>query len=438
MTRHCVAVAYSGGRDSTALLHATSRAAQQLGVQVVALHVHHGLSAHADAWLVHCEQQCAGWAAAGMPVRLVFRRLKGKPAKGESVEAWARTARYQALQQMAQETGVKLILLAQHRRDQAETWLLQALRGAGVAGLAAMPEVAERAGLIWARPWLNHGREAVDAYLQAHALNCIEDDSNADPRFARNRIRLALWPQLLAAFPLAESALAMSAAWAQEALALQQEVAQADLAKLCDARGLRIKEWSALSPARRSNALRTWLQQKAGQSAPASLVQRLLCEVPQDQAPASWFFGGGHVRRYRGRMSFSPAALPAAVSARRGEISIGRAGRYRLADWGGCLLVRRVAEGGVPLALLDRAQVREREGGEQFQRTPKSSARSLKKAYQAAGVAAWERDGPLLFAGEHLLFVPGLGIDARALAAPGLAQVDLSWLPDPALRQSTD
>ncbi len=153
-----------------------------------------------------------------------------------------------------------MILLAQHRRDQAETWLLQALRGAGVAGLAAMPALARRAGLSWARPWLDHPREAVEAYLRAHALSCIEDDSNADARFARNRIRLALWPQVLAVFPQAEVALAMAATWSQEALALQQEVAQADLAMLCDAQGLRIKEWLKLPPARRSNALRAWLR----------------------------------------------------------------------------------------------------------------------------------------------------------------------------------
>lgn len=430
MSRPCVAVAYSGGRDSTALLHATARAARDLGVQVVALHVHHGLSPFADAWVLHCQQQCAAWQAEGLPLRLQFVRLGGKPAKGESVEAWARDARYLALQAMAQESGVDLILLAQHRRDQAETWLLQALRGAGVAGLAAMPGLALRAGLSWARPWLDHPREAVDAYLRAHALSCIEDDSNADARFARNRIRLELWPQVLAAFPQAERALAMSAAWAQEALALQQEVAQTDLAMLCDAQGLRITEWLKLSPARRSNALRAWLRQATGQGAPASLVQRLLRELPQDLTPASWPMAGGQLRRYRGRFKFSPAAAAGAAGVRSAAINIGRAGRYPLPAWGGCLLVQRVREGGVPLALLMGAELREREGREHFQRAPKSTPRSLKKTYQSAGLAAWERAGPLLFAGEQLLFVPGLGIDARALAAPGVAQVRLSWLPD--------
>ena len=430
MTAYRVAVAYSGGRDSTALLHATASAAQRLGLQVFGLHVHHGLSPHADAWLGHCEQQCAAWAAAGLPVHLLFRRIGGKPAKGESVEAWARAARYLALQAMAQEAGATLILLAHHQRDQAETWLLQALRGAGVAGLAAMPEVAQRAGLTWARPWLDQGREAIEAYVRIHTLSCIEDDSNADPRFARNRLRLALWPLLLDAFPQAQSALAMSAAWAQEALALQKEVAQGDLATLCDAQGLRIEEWLTLSPARRSNVLRAWLQQTAGRPAPASLVQRLLRELPQDLTQASWPCAAGQLRRYRGCLSFVPGGLVGAAQVRGGAISIRRAGRYHLPEWGGSLLVRRVDNGGVALDLLHSAQLRERQGGEQFQRATKCSARSLKKAFQAVGFASWQRTGPLLFVGEQLLFVPGLGIDAWALAPSGIDQVGLSWLPD--------
>lgn len=434
----CVAVAYSGGRDSTALLHATALAARRLGLQVAALHVHHGLSPFADAWLERCQQQCAQWQASGMPVRLLFRRLAGKPARGESIEAWARAGRYQALQEMANEAGSSLILLAHHRRDQAETWLLQALRGAGVAGLAAMPEQTRRGGLTWARPWLDKPREAVEAYMQAHGLSYIEDDSNSDPRFLRNRLRREVWPHLLEAFPQAESTLAMSATWAQEALDLQSEIAQTDLATLCDANGLRIQSWLQLSPARRGNALRAWLQRSAAQSAPASLVQRLLRELPQDLAPASWPFANGSIRRYRGRLTFTPAMPAAAEMPQHCELSIRRAGRYRLAAWGGLLCVQRVSAGGLPLALLACAQARDREGGEQFQHAPKSSARSLKKAYQAAALATWQRSGPLLFAGKQLLFVPGLGIDARVLADPGVPQVSLSWVPDSGPQQASD
>ncbi|HJW10764.1 MAG TPA: tRNA lysidine(34) synthetase TilS, partial [Albitalea sp.] len=123
-----VAVAYSGGRDSTALLHATLKAAAAQGVQVLALHVNHRLSPHADAWQQHAQAQCERWAERGWPVRFVAQQLEGKPPKGESIEAWARQARYRALRNMALAHGATRVLLAHHRRDQAETLLLQALR----------------------------------------------------------------------------------------------------------------------------------------------------------------------------------------------------------------------------------------------------------------------------------------------------------------------
>ena len=150
----CVAVAYSGGRDSTALLHAVACAAQAArtaegqgdALHVVALHVHHGLSPQADAWLDHARATCEAWAAQGLPVRLLWRRVQVPQGPGLSVEAEARTCRHAALHEMAVQAGADLLLLAHHRRDQAETLLLQALRGAGVAGLSAMPRQDWRAG----------------------------------------------------------------------------------------------------------------------------------------------------------------------------------------------------------------------------------------------------------------------------------------------------
>ncbi|HEY4068062.1 MAG TPA: tRNA lysidine(34) synthetase, partial [Burkholderiaceae bacterium] len=131
MVERRIAVAFSGGRDSTALLHATLQQARHRGVQVLALHVHHGLNPQADAWLAHGAALCKRWARRGLPVEFVEQRITERPPKGESIEAWARHARYRALGAMARAREVTVVLLAQHRRDQAETVLLQALRGAG-------------------------------------------------------------------------------------------------------------------------------------------------------------------------------------------------------------------------------------------------------------------------------------------------------------------
>lgn len=420
-----IAVAWSGGRDSTALLHATLVAAAPLGVEVVALHVHHGLSPNADAWLGFCEAQAARWQRR-WPIVLRHARLTTKPPRGESLEAWARRERYRALRRMALEEGAAAVLLAHHRRDQAETMLIQALRGGGVAGLAGMPREIERDGVHWLRPWLAHEPEAIAAYVRRHRLKHIEDESNADRRFARNRLRLDVWPALAQAFPHAEASLADAAEWARQANECLAEVGDADRVQL-DAGdgGLDIVRWRELSETRRVNALRRWLHERLGAPAASSLVVRLADELMHSKS-GSWQAPGGTLRLYRGTLRWQPDAAPVA-SERETTLSIRRAGRHALPGWGGVLVAERVSEGGVPLAWLAALELRERRGGEQFQAGIGRPPRSLKKQFQAAGVPEWERDGPLVYSGGQLVFVPGLGLDARIVGLPGQALLRLSW-----------
>jgi tRNA(Ile)-lysidine synthase len=438
-----VAVAYSGGRDSTALLHATLRAAMALGLQVHALHVHHGLSRHADAWLQHCQRRCRAWAARGWPVQLHHERLQLAPARGDSIEALARTERYAALERMARGQGCGLVLLAHHGEDQAETFLLQALRGAGAAGLSAMPAQAVRSGITWCRPWLEQPRSAIEAYVRRHRLTWVEDDSNTDARFARNRLRTQVWPVLRQAFPDAAHALGDAARWAQDAAACLAALAQADLAAVQEPvatgraggepeHALNLTALFELGAPRGRNALRAWLQARLGHAAPAALVQRLWLELPHP-GPARWAAGpAGELRRYRGRLRWAAAVPPAWAEAMPAagpglELQVMQPGPVPVPQWGGTLVVRPVQEGGVALAALRQLQLRPRQGGEQFQCHAGSTPRSLKKQYQALGVPAWERGGPLVYGGGHLLFVPGLGMDARALAGRGEPQVALAW-----------
>lgn len=425
-----MAVAWSGGRDSTALLHATLIEALALGAKVFALHVHHGLSPNADAWLVACEAQCARWVKRGLPVTFVSTRLASSPAPGESVEAWARQARYKALRTMALANGVSVVLLAHHRRDQAETFLLQALRGAGMAGLAGMPASVERDGITWQRPWLAKPREDIEAYVRRHRLKHIDDDSNGARRFARNRLRLDVWPALTGAFDQAETSLARAAGWAHEARSALDELAALDLSLIANERGLQLAPWLALSNARRSNALRGWLLAQTGRPVPASLAERLLQELPAARS-ARWPTAAGELRLYRGVLTFESAApMPAATAATRETmLSVTRAGRCDLPGWAGRLHVERTSGDGVPLAWLGHLELRPRLGAEQFQSGLGRPPRSLKKQYQSAGVPEWARSGPLLYSGGQLVFVPGLGIDARVLGLPGQPLVRLRWEP---------
>lgn len=423
-----VAVAWSGGRDSTALLHATLHAAVGTGVRVLALHVHHGLSPNADAWLRFCARKAKAWQRAGLPLDFAFERVAEAPGAGDSVEAWARRMRYRALRTMALAGGARLVLLAHHRRDQAETFLVQALRGAGVAGLAGMPREIERDGIVWARPWLGLPADAIAAYVQRHRLRHIEDESNADPRFARNRLRLQVWPALTDAFEHAEASLADSAAWAAQARACLDDLARLDLQRVRRDDGIALDRWAELEPHRRINVLRHWLRDRIGAAPSASLVQRLADEL----LPAGdrrWPVGDGMLHRHRGLLIHVPVTPQPPVLTRETTLSVRRAGRHPLPGWGGTLVFRRVREGGVPLAWLGQLRLAAREGGEQFQAGLGRPARSLKKQYQAAGVPAWLRDGPIVFSGGQLVFVPGLGIDARVIGMPGQAQMSIEWEP---------
>ena len=429
MPRPRVAVAVSGGRDSTALLHCTVRQARALGLDVVALHVHHGLLPQADAWMAQVARQSRRWGA-----EFAFRRLTSAPARGESVEAWARKQRYRALAELAREAGCDLVLLAHHRRDQAETWLLQALRGAGAAGLSAMPALALRDGITWARPWLAQAGLSIDAYVRRHRLSHAQDPSNADPRFARSRLRLTVWPALDAAFADAEVTLSAAAARAQEAQALAQEAAEADLPALVGKRGLDLARWQQLPPARRRNALRAWLMHGSGVPPPQTLLKRLMAEVGQSPQGA-WQAPGATLHVYRGWLSAMAAvAAPpsgAATAAASRWLDLSRPGVVAMPDWGGHWRVSRAAAGGLARDTLRHVLAHARLGGERFALSARGTPRSLKLQYQARAVPPWQRQGPLLStATGQLVFVPGLGPEAAFAAPPGAPQLQLRWVAD--------
>lgn len=426
-----VAVAASGGRDSTALLHATARLARDSGLAVHALHVHHGLVDTADAWVAHLTRQCARWRHAGLPVTLHVHRLSGSPPTGTSVEAWARQARYAALASMARRLDIDLVLLAHHRRDQAETVLLQALRGGGPAALAAMPAQAVRDGITWARPWLSQPREAVEAYVRRHRLGYVDDDSNADRRFARNRLRAEVWPALVAAFPEAEASLASTARRLHEADVCAGELARLDLVRCLQADGsLSLDAWADWPAARRANLLRHWLAPRCLAGVPDSLVQRLVAQAEATGASnRRWPAPDGSVRLHRRRLQWVPIARRGRFAGTAVGADLRRPGGHRVAGWPGCLEVAATTGAGVPASLLAEAELRPRTGGERFQRAAGTPPRSLKRAYQSAGVPAWCRDGPLVWSGDRLVFVPGLGVDARVLAE-GPDALTLAWSPD--------
>ncbi|MGE8320137.1 MAG: tRNA lysidine(34) synthetase TilS [Comamonas sp.] len=268
-----LAVAFSGGADSTALLWA---AARRWPGQVAAIHVHHGLQAAADAFEAHCASLCAQWQ-----VPLAVVRVDARHQSGQSPEDAARIARYGALAQAVQQgvggLAIRSIALAQHGDDQIETVLLALSRGAGVAGLAGMPAQWQRDGLAWFRPLLGLGAADIRAALREAGVPWIEDPSNADPAFTRNRIRAQVLPALEGAFPAIRATLARSAAHAADAAQLLQELAAQDLALVGVPPSIRALQ--ALSAQRQANVLRHWLKAHHQTTPSAAQLQELLRQL---------------------------------------------------------------------------------------------------------------------------------------------------------------
>ena len=270
-----VAVAYSGGADSTALLWACL---QRFPGQVAAIHVNHGLQAAATDFEAHCRQQCALW---GVPLQIC--QVAAHNAPGQSPEDAARIARYQALEQAARAgiggLAIKTIVLAQHADDQVETVLLALSRGAGVAGLAGMRPAWEHGGLHWARPYLGLASQQIRDDLQCLSIDWIDDPTNADSAFTRNRIRAQVTPALALAFPQFAKTLARSSAHAAQAAELLDDLAQMDLQAVGSPPA--IKALQALSGARLANVLRYWLRTAHGQSPTAAQLAQLQHQLRQ-------------------------------------------------------------------------------------------------------------------------------------------------------------
>ena len=268
-----LAVAYSGGADSTALLLAC---AERWPGQVQAWHVHHGLQAAADEFERHCHAVCER-----LRVPLRVQRVDARPAPGDSPENAARRKRYEAFDALAgsksAQGAIKTVVLAQHADDQVETILLALSRGAGLAGLAAMPAQWLRGGLHYGRPLLSVPGAALRAWLVARGESWVEDLTNRDERYLRNRIRLRVLPALAATFPAFRATFARSAAHAAQARSLLLEVAAQDLAVVGSPPG--IAGLRALSAARQANVLRHWLATAHGQTPSSAQLQALMAQL---------------------------------------------------------------------------------------------------------------------------------------------------------------
>lgn len=404
-------IAFSGGLDSTVLLHQlVCWRAQSPQISLRAIHIHHGLSPFADDWVAHCEQICRQWQ-----VPLCVKRVT-LSNEGLGIEAQARQARYQAFREALLPGDV--LVTAQHLDDQCETFLLALKRGSGPAGLSAMARVSPFAETLLIRPLIGESRKSLGQWAERHQLCWIEDESNQDDAYDRNFLRLRVLPQLNARWPHFAEATARSAALCADQEHLLDELLSDKLRMLVDEQGtldlLALEESSA---AFRAAVLRRWL---AGHGAPMpsrEMLERIWQEIAQAREDASpcLRMGQFELRRYQSRLWWIKP-LPGQA----GKIFPWHDIRQPLALPDGLGQLTMVAGGPLRLPRPDEAvSVRFNAPG-MLHIVGRHGGRKLKKIWQELGVAPWHRDTtPLLFYGETLVAAADYFVTTEGVAEDG-------------------
>ncbi len=412
-------LAYSGGVDSQVLLHLLYLS----GVEVYAVYIDHGLQAASSDWAKHCEQQCQQF---DIPFQCIA--VNAQPQKGESPEAAARSARYSALKKIIEENTC--LLTAQHLDDQAETVMLQLLRGAGAAGLAAMPSINRFSSGWHSRPLLQISQDAIVAYAQQNQLSWVEDPSNQHQQYDRNYLRHSVIPVLADRWPAMNRTLAQFADQQVENMQLLDELAKSDMAPaLAEDQSLSISVLQQYDDARLRNLLRYWLKSceapMPSRAVLMQIVKQLMTTSHDTHSLVSW--SDFEVRHFRDHLY----CLKKNVHDAKQRLSFSATGEVQLPSIKCVLRMEKKLSSEQSPYVLDSAilnsslTVRFRQGGEKILPAGRKGRRDLKSLFQEEGVPAWERERvPLLYADNELVAVVGYCIaDEFAIKGEGVLPV---------------
>ncbi len=418
-------VAFSGGIDSSVLLHALARSGTDKPVQVV--HIDHGLHAESAGWAAHCKA-----SAEALDVSYLGIEVAVAGDTGSGPEAAARQARYAALLGVVMDGDC--LLSAHHENDQAETLLLNLMRGSGPAGLAGIGARQSFGKGLLLRPLLGVSGEMIGEYAERHDLSWLNDPSNVDTRFDRNFLRREVLPGLTSRWPAVSNRLRRSAELVGEASELLNELADIDLETCGSLERLDIAALQGLSQPRQRNLLRRVVRLSGLPPPPATRAHQVIHELIPARADAqplvTW--KGVEVRRYRANLYVMPTLDTATASPKQrlrpgmNGVSLGKGlGSIHLIDDGGAGIDPSVAAEGL--------RVEFRDGGEEIRIAGDGATRKLKKLMQEAGVLPWMRERvPLLYSGARIVAVGDLWIAAECAAEPGLV---VRWTDKPAIRE---
>jgi tRNA(Ile)-lysidine synthase len=408
-----ITVALSGGVDSVVLLHLLHQLQKRQTFTLKASHVHHGLSKNADKWVKFCEKLCAK-----LSISLDVNYIQLPQKKSLGIEGEARQLRYEKLLQ----SQTDLVVLAHHEDDQAETFLLQLIRGAGVKGLSSMAHF-DATRRLW-RPLLNTSRIDIEKYAKRHQLKWIEDESNQNIDFDRNFIRSKVLPLLKNRFNHIIKVISRSASHLAEAQHLLDDLAQIDLKSHLKSinykHKLNVKTLDKLSNARAKNILRYWLEINNQFMPSKDLLDELLRQVLTAKKDAtikihlSKFY---EIRRYQDEIYIVPNNKKKPKNYEMiwaGESEI-------ILPNGQKLTFKKVKGRGINLKFLrdQKLKIRNRKGGEFFKPDSKRPTKKIKQLLQESDLTPWERDFlPLIFVGDQLASVPNFGVDIKYQSKP--------------------
>jgi len=419
-----LALGLSGGLDSVALLSILLELAPALGFSLRAVHVNHGISPNAARWAEFCGALCA---RLGVPLQLEAVDISDHRRLG--LEGAARRSRHEVFARV----DADFVVLAQHSDDQAETLLLRLLRGAGLRGLAAMSPLRSISGTRTRllRPLLAVSRAEIETHARLHGLEWVEDESNADTLRRRNFLRRDVLPLLERQFPGARATIARAAAHLAEARELLDEMARTDFERCEGAGGVNVADLLGLGEARAKNLLRYWCDTKNIEPLSAARTGELLRQLRESRPDAQIGLAvpGWTFLRYRERLYLRRASET--LDRNLCEVWDG-ANALPILSLGGVLKFRPEEGRGLSLAKLRAVRVtaRLRQGGERLRLDAGRPRRTLKNLFQERGIPPWRRDRlPLVYCGDELVSVPGIGEACEFRATPGEAGLIVTWEP---------
>lgn len=398
-----IAVGLSGGVDSVVLLHLLRRGLRLSPSRISAIHVNHQISTHASAWAAHCRRYCRD-----LGVKLQVAKVE--VPRGNSTEAAARAARNRVFA----ASNADVVALAHNRDDQAETLLLQLLRGAGPRGLSSMPVFKKGIPALW-RPLLEVPRSAIEDYARHHRLCWVEDDSNLDRAYLRNFLRHDVLPLIERKVPGTGIVLARAARLQAEASDLLDVLADQDIGTEETETSIALTRLQNLPAHRARNALRGFLRRHGALMPEAGRLDELLRQALTARADARVCVDLGEVelRRFRGALH---VVTPLPPLPRNFEMAWNGRSSLALPQLGGALHLEKQRSEGIAAEWLQRSRltVRLRRGGEVLRLASGGPRRTVRNLLQESALPPWMRERlPLLYLGEELVAVPGIGVDAR-------------------------